>query len=398
MPDAAGELEDQVADREELRMLQLDLADLPERQRAALVLRELNGLSHAEIGVVLELSPSAVKQAIFEARTALFSCREGREMACHDVRRMLSDGDGRVLRGRGVRAHLRSCPDCRRFRADLEQRPRALRALAPPLPVGSAAALLSQLLGGGATAAKLLACVAIAGGGTTLAVEMQAAREPAPRQVRRAPAPAPRPKRAASRSAPWSCRSSRAHREPRRGGKQASRRRASARSREAHKRRARTRRRPVETQDRAVRSAEAGRAAESHASPTKLAAKPVKPAKPLKPEKAPQGGQDAEGDQDPQGHQNAEGDQDAQARQRRPRPRTRRSPPSRPERPSATSRACAASAASCLLAPMASAVWVTAGAPLQSGDGWRVWYSWPGGDFTPADPARANPARARSST
>jgi len=34
----------------------------------------------------------------------------------------------------------------------------------------------------------------------------------------------------------------------------------------------------------------------------------------------------------------------------------------------------------------ASGVWVTCGAPLQSGDGWRVWYSWPGGDFTPAIP------------
>lgn len=31
-------------------------------------------------------------------------------------------------------------------------------------------------------------------------------------------------------------------------------------------------------------------------------------------------------------------------------------------------------------------VWVTAGAPLASGDGWRVWYSWPAGDFTPKPP------------
>src|SRR4051812_8500490 len=49
-PEAPDELTDRVAEREELRLLRLDLAELPERQRAALVLRELNGLSHAEIG------------------------------------------------------------------------------------------------------------------------------------------------------------------------------------------------------------------------------------------------------------------------------------------------------------------------------------------------------------
>src|SRR3954447_2707542 len=198
---APGELEDRVTEREELRLLAMDLADLPERQRAALILRELNGLSHQEIGVVLELSTAAVKQAIFDARSALFSFREGREMACHDIRHMLSDGDGRVLRGRGVRGHLRSCPDCRRFRADLEQRPKVLRALAPPLPIGGAAALLAQLLGGGATAAKLLACVAIAGGGTTLAVELEQACAPkadaasAPPTPKRRPAEVTKPSR-----------------------------------------------------------------------------------------------------------------------------------------------------------------------------------------------------------
>src|SRR3954469_25247617 len=145
---APGNLEDRVAEREELRLLALDLADLPERQRAALVLRELNGLSHVEIGIVLELSTGAVKQAIFDARSTLFSFREGREMACHDIRRMLSDGDGRVLRGKGMRAHLRACSDCRRCREDLEHRPAALRALAPPLPVGAGGALLAQVLGG----------------------------------------------------------------------------------------------------------------------------------------------------------------------------------------------------------------------------------------------------------
>ena len=55
------DLDDQVSEREQLRLLQMDLADLPDRQRAALVLRELNGLSHAEIAVVLETSAANVK-------------------------------------------------------------------------------------------------------------------------------------------------------------------------------------------------------------------------------------------------------------------------------------------------------------------------------------------------
>ena len=59
-------------------MLRLDLADLPERQRAALVLRELNGLSHAEIGDGARARrPRAVKQAIFEARSALLQLPRG---------------------------------------------------------------------------------------------------------------------------------------------------------------------------------------------------------------------------------------------------------------------------------------------------------------------------------
>ena len=128
------DLDDQVSEREELRLLQMDLADLPDRQRAALVLRELNGLSHAEIAVVLETSAANVKQTIYEARTALFSAREGREMPCDDVRRMLSDGDGRVLRGRGLRAHLRSCAGCRRLPGRHQAAREAARA------AGSAAA------------------------------------------------------------------------------------------------------------------------------------------------------------------------------------------------------------------------------------------------------------------
>ena len=185
------DLDDQVDEREQLRLLQMDLADLPDRQRAALVLRELNGLSHAEIAVVLETSAANVKQTIYEARTALFSAREGREMPCDDVRRMLSDGDGRVLRGRGLRAHLRSCGACRAFQADIKHREKRLALLAPPLPTAGAAALLAEILGGGT--AKVLSCVVLATGGATVAATEFY--KPPPRVSDAAAATTPEPKR-----------------------------------------------------------------------------------------------------------------------------------------------------------------------------------------------------------
>ncbi len=143
---------DQVSMRADLRALQDDLDELPERQRAALVLRELNGLSHQEIASVLEITPGLAKQAIFQGRTALMQAREGREMACGDIRRAMSDNDGRVLRGGRLRGHLRACTDCQRFREELRERPRALAQLVPPLAVPHGAALIAQLLGAGGTA------------------------------------------------------------------------------------------------------------------------------------------------------------------------------------------------------------------------------------------------------
>ena len=111
-----------VADRERLAELRTDLLDLPERQRAALVLRELSGLSHDEIAGVLGSTSRSVKQTIFEARAALHECAEGRAMACEAVQRALSDGDGRVLRARRMRSHLSSCSECSSFAAALRRR------------------------------------------------------------------------------------------------------------------------------------------------------------------------------------------------------------------------------------------------------------------------------------
>ncbi len=58
-------------EREQLRELVDRLRALPERQRAAIVMRELEGLSHREIAAALGLSGGAVRQVIFRAREAV---------------------------------------------------------------------------------------------------------------------------------------------------------------------------------------------------------------------------------------------------------------------------------------------------------------------------------------
>ncbi|MGI8412643.1 MAG: sigma-70 family RNA polymerase sigma factor [Solirubrobacteraceae bacterium] len=142
-------VEERAEARARLALLVADLRELPERQRGALVMRELSGLSHEEIALALGTSVGAAKQTIFEARRSLSEFVEGRAMVCEEVRRAISDGDGRALRGRRVRAHLRDCSGCAAFAAAIPARGADLRAIAPPLPAVVAAGLLTRVLGGG---------------------------------------------------------------------------------------------------------------------------------------------------------------------------------------------------------------------------------------------------------
>jgi RNA polymerase sigma factor (sigma-70 family) len=139
---------DEAASRERLRRLVSDLEELPERQRGALVMRELAGLEFDEIGTALGTSAAVVRQTLYEARLSLRQMDEGREMSCEAVTKAISDGDGRVVRRRDLRAHLRSCASCRRFGEEIASRERDLAALSP-LPAVAAAGLLQGLLGGG---------------------------------------------------------------------------------------------------------------------------------------------------------------------------------------------------------------------------------------------------------
>jgi RNA polymerase sigma factor (sigma-70 family) len=62
----------EVADRRrQLRALVLALRNLPRAQREALVQREMEGRGHDEIAADLDVSPGAVRQLIFRARSAL---------------------------------------------------------------------------------------------------------------------------------------------------------------------------------------------------------------------------------------------------------------------------------------------------------------------------------------
>ena len=86
--------------RQRLAELWSDLAALPERQRSALVLRELCGLGHDEIAAILAVSSATARQTIYEARLGLHEAAAGREMTCAAVQQALSDGDGRTRRKR----------------------------------------------------------------------------------------------------------------------------------------------------------------------------------------------------------------------------------------------------------------------------------------------------------
>ncbi len=99
--------------RERTSRLFEDLRELPERQRGALVLRELNDVSVEDIAAWLGTSAVGARQTLFKARAALHEMAEGRDMDHAAVREAIAAGDQRRLSARKLRAHLRHCAACR---------------------------------------------------------------------------------------------------------------------------------------------------------------------------------------------------------------------------------------------------------------------------------------------
>ena len=82
-PEAAGD---------ELFGLDEALADLPEQQRHAILLREWQGLSYREVGAKLGLTQAAVETLIFRARRSLASALEQPARRRRPIRRSLDAG------------------------------------------------------------------------------------------------------------------------------------------------------------------------------------------------------------------------------------------------------------------------------------------------------------------
>ena len=173
-------LAEQVERRAELRRLVADVRELPDEQRAALLLTELGDLSHAEVAEVLDCEGTRVKGLVFQARSQLIARREARETPCEQIREQLATLRGGALRRNELRLHLRDCPGCQAYREEVA---RQRQMLAVALPVVPTAALKSSILaavglggsaGGatglagalaGATVAKVAIAGALAGGG-----------------------------------------------------------------------------------------------------------------------------------------------------------------------------------------------------------------------------------------
>jgi RNA polymerase sigma factor (sigma-70 family) len=71
-------LGEQVAGRERLRQVVADIQGLPDQQRSALIIRELEGLSYEELAEALETTVPAIKSLLVRARMNLARAADAR--------------------------------------------------------------------------------------------------------------------------------------------------------------------------------------------------------------------------------------------------------------------------------------------------------------------------------
>jgi RNA polymerase sigma factor (sigma-70 family) len=205
---------EEVERREDLRRLVADVRRLPEQQRSALLMREMEGLTYREPSEALAVSIPAVKSLLVRARIGLVEAIEARDAACDDIRLDIAAAVDRGVRASGrARRHMRDCASCREYRTAMRGGLRQLNGLgggngllatvAKLLGIGGADSGVAAgggaasagggaaVIGGGAVATKVavLACCAAVVGGT---VEVQQATQPLKHVTHAAPAGAAR--------------------------------------------------------------------------------------------------------------------------------------------------------------------------------------------------------------
>ena len=137
-----------------------DIGRLPEDQRAALVMSELEELGHAEVAEVLGCPRDKVRALVYQARSSLSGWREARALPCREVRQELAVARAGALRRGHLRRHLKLCPECATFREDLDRQRRGLALVLPVLPgIGLKERVLEAVwgaagAGGGAAAGR----------------------------------------------------------------------------------------------------------------------------------------------------------------------------------------------------------------------------------------------------
>jgi RNA polymerase sigma factor (sigma-70 family) len=125
---------DTVHKREEFRQIVSDVQDLPETQKTALLLREIDALSYDQIAEAMDTTVPSVKSLLVRARVSLAEAAEARLLTCAEVRLELGQvAEGIAKTSAPLRRHLKGCERCRVFRSELR---RANRALAAVYPIG----------------------------------------------------------------------------------------------------------------------------------------------------------------------------------------------------------------------------------------------------------------------
>ena len=168
---------DKVHKREEFRLLIADVQELPETQRTALLLREIDALSYDQIAEAMETTVPSVKSLLVRARVSLAEAAEARLLSCDEVRRELGEvAEGLARTTPPVRRHLRTCDRCTTFRKALRKNNRALAALYPVAPLlllkKSLLAHLGTTAAAGGGGAAASGGAAVAGGGAGAALQI----------------------------------------------------------------------------------------------------------------------------------------------------------------------------------------------------------------------------------